>query len=152
MMEAPWSRAVMAAGSPATPAPITTTSADRSHLRGEALWALASCAPVAAKTAPAAPVDRKARRLTSPAAAPARSVAFLPMFPPRSIQSQANAYGCGLHPAFPLRGDGWDMPRRRDYLRSKQGNLDFARGRVKTAGECSPNQETHKRPSCRAPK
>src|SRR5882672_7395239 len=77
----------MAAGSPATPAPITTTSADRSQLRCEPLWALASRALAAANAAPAAPVDRKARRLTSPEAAPARSVVFLSMFPPGRFKS-----------------------------------------------------------------
>src|SRR5882762_10486125 len=77
----------MAAGSPATPAPITTTSADRSQLRCEPPWALASRALAAATATPAAPVDRKARRLTSPEAAPARSVVFLSMFPPGRFKS-----------------------------------------------------------------
>src|SRR5215470_16766666 len=79
MTEAPRSRAVIAAGSPATPAPITTTSADRSQLRGTTCWA--SAAPAPAKTTPAAPVDRNARRLTSGDAASPQSVVLLTMVP-----------------------------------------------------------------------
>src|SRR5260370_30166052 len=91
MPEASWWRAVAAAGTPATPAPITTTSAERSQLRRAPLWALASRVLPAASATPAAPVDRKARRLTSPEATPARSVVFLPMFPPGRFKGPANA-------------------------------------------------------------
>src|SRR5665213_1577871 len=63
--EAPWSRAVIAAGNPATPAPMMTTSAVWSHWMGTAAWALASLAPAPTATAPAAPVVRNDRRLKS---------------------------------------------------------------------------------------
>src|SRR5438552_9782899 len=104
MTEAPWSRAVMAAASPETPAPMMTTSADRSHLT----CAFAACAPTPANATaptPAAPFDRKALLLTdSGAPSPeSRSVAFLPIF-------------------YPSR-----------MLVSDVDNLDFVGGGVKTA-------------------
>ncbi len=76
MTEAPLSRAEMAAARPETPAPMITTSADRSHLIGVfATWAPASWAPAPAKAAaptPAALFERKARRLTDFAPLPGR--------------------------------------------------------------------------------
>src|SRR5215510_222714 len=70
MIDPPWSRTVMAAARPATPAPMTTTSAVWSHL----IWALASAvvAPVsaAAPTPAAAPFDRKDLRLSASGAPP----------------------------------------------------------------------------------
>src|SRR5215470_5850365 len=92
----------MAAGSPATPAPITTTSAERSQLRCEPLCALASRALAAASATPAAPVDRKARRLTSLEAASARSV-VLAMFPPGRFKSRQTLIA-GLRRPPLLRG------------------------------------------------
>src|SRR5215468_6613444 len=88
----------MAAANPATPAPITTTSVDRSQLRCVAPWGLASCA-APTKATPAALVDRNARRLTWPEAARPRSVACFSIVPSRSVQRRGNR---GLAAAFAL--------------------------------------------------
>src|SRR5262245_28687464 len=65
--EAPVSRAAQAQASPETPAPTTTTSADRCHLMSAASASFV-CSPTAAAATPAAPcatlVLRKRRRLT----------------------------------------------------------------------------------------
>src|SRR5262245_35266768 len=118
----------MAAGSPATPAPITTTSADLSQLCGEALWASAPCTLAAVKAMPAAPVDRKVRRLTSPEAAPSRSVVFLPIFPSGRLRARHPPIAAAFTPR-PLAG------RRiaSAITLIPADNLDSAGGRVKTA-------------------
>src|ERR1700687_4114216 len=67
MTEAPASRAAQAHASPETPAPTTTTSADRSHLMSAASASF-GCSPAAATARPAPPfatvVLRKLLRLT----------------------------------------------------------------------------------------
>ena len=68
MTDPPWSLALMDAGSPVAPDPMTTTSASKSQRTGA--WAFASCVPSPAKalapTPAAAPFLMKSLRLTSP--------------------------------------------------------------------------------------
>src|SRR5262249_17276295 len=93
MTDAPKSRAVIAAASPDTPAPMMTTSAERSHLMPCACALFAAPQSATAPT-PAALFDRKALRLTACGApsGESRSAVLLVMFcsSRRSVPGAAN--------------------------------------------------------------
>src|SRR5262249_11093277 len=107
--------------------------------RGVALWASAPCTLTAVKTMPAAPVDRRARRLTSPEAAPSRSVAFLPMFPPSRLRSMQTLVAARPSPRAPLRGKDLRDAAPTQFTLIQAPNLDSSGGRVKTAVRALPN-------------